>query len=142
MFPQLSRIFSKSALVFSTNLCPASQWLSAVSSFLVYKYPRGKCLTTSSFKPKDLFIAKICWVSGVTRCPELPALTLLNSRCYWSTLANSSPSVCLKVVMFNIISVKITTSSLKGGSSEPFEPPLPTPLLLWCFQWPNCGVAN
>ena len=45
------------------------------------------------------------------------------------------PSVGLKVVMFNIISVKITIasynflkSSLKGGSSEPFEPPLPTPL--------------
>ena len=48
---------------------------------------------------------------------------------YIWTLANSGPSVGLKVVIFNIISVKITIaiyflkSSLKGGLSEPFEPP-------------------
>ena len=70
-FHSLAEFFEVFTHVFSTNLCPASQWLCVTNSFLVCKYPRGKCLITSSFKPKDLFI---CRVFKVHRCPELPLM--------------------------------------------------------------------
>ena len=70
-FPyNLATFFQSFVACFGTYLCCAAQWLYTFSSFLVWKYLRGKCLSAWIFKP-IVEIQCVCWVSRV------PTLTLL-----------------------------------------------------------------